>query len=311
MQLKSISPSRIKTFETCLFKYFLTYNMPEVKLKSNFGALNGTLIHDILQNFATKNDRDWLTRLYKGYAGLLATKDKFDKDTILESPLKWAKNSDFKDKKPFCDTCRFKKDTICGISQEPLEKLNGCPKMLFEKTIDMVEKVLKRYKALYDRPDLIIDTEYSFEIPISDTDINLIGVMDLIIKRDDETIEIIDYKSGNHTQNYEECMQDIQVRCYSWAGRKEFIEDINKKGHNFKYCLLTFDYFSASPIELACTLQQDQDTEQKLKDVIQKIRETTLIKRIIGNGDFNWQCKSMCDPDICSKYWKGNFHVEK
>jgi ATP-dependent helicase/DNAse subunit B len=48
MKLLGVSASRISTYEQCLFKYFLVYHL-KAKLKSNFGATNGSLIHSVLE----------------------------------------------------------------------------------------------------------------------------------------------------------------------------------------------------------------------------------------------------------------------
>ena len=65
MLIKNASASRIETFNTCLFKYWLTYH-EKAKLKSNWGASHGSLLHDILEKYANGSDKDWMDRLYKG-----------------------------------------------------------------------------------------------------------------------------------------------------------------------------------------------------------------------------------------------------
>lgn len=329
MDISSISPSRIKTFQACVFKYFLTYHTKE-KLKSNWGAAHGSLIHDLLENYANDNDKKWMSRLYKGYAGELDTLDKFGKPTVMETPLVWAKPEDYADVRPKCDTCPFAQDGICKINKERLDDLTGCPKKLFESSIKMMETTLDRYSVLFDKnPDMIIGTEYNFRTRISGTkltnyaaeswkkrdpkylqgglEVPMIGVMDLVIERDPETVEIIDYKTGKYAQSYDECLEDIQVRAYSWASRKEFIEDINNKGYNYKNIILTFDYFQERPKTVTFTEQEDIETEREIASVIKQIQDTTWITRVIGNGSFNWKCNGLCDTAVCEKVWKGKF----
>lgn len=316
MKLKSISPSRIKTYDSCLFKYYLNYVL-FAKLKSNWGAVHGTLIHDLLEFYANGQDTAWLARMYRGYAGTLETLDRYHKPTIMETPLVWAKPKEYADIKPGCDGCPFADipENKCRISLEPLDKLPGCPRMLFEKSIDMMEDVMERYKTdiwpkLMMDGDKIVGAEMPFNLPIPGIDTKMIGVMDLVIKHDEDTLEVIDYKSGKTTQTTEECMRDIQPRMYSLACRRLFVDDVLGLGYKFKNIVLTFDYFTNMPITVAFSKEEDDKTEQFVKNKVKEIEETDLITRIAGErGSFDWRCKYMCDIEVCEKNWKGNFKL--
>lgn len=320
LDLKSCSPSRIKTFDMCKFKYWMTYHCPGLKLKSNWGAAHGSLLHDILENLANEVDTDWMKRLYKGYAGELSTLDRKGQPEIMESPLVWAKSKDYTDKKPYCDTCPYKQDDICSISRQRLTELRGCPRELFDGSVNMLESTIKRYrdgiwqKMLRNTNGVPIGTEYSFDIKINGSDVPLIGIMDLVIEEDPDTIHIIDYKSGAWVQNYSECREDIQVKIYSMASRKEFIDDVNKKGYKYKNVILTFDYFTSNPITLAFTAEEDAATEKWTAAKINEIQSTKWIDRIVrSNEDFSqrwaWKCKSLCDTEVCASKWNGRFEA--
>lgn len=322
LKLKSCSPSRIKTFDLCKFKYWLTYHCPGVKLKSNWGASHGSLLHDVLENLANKADTDWMARLYRGYAGELETLDRYGKPEIMESPLVWAKPKDYADKKPYCDTCPYKQNEHCAISRQSLTSLVGCPRGLFDGSVSMLESTIKRYrsgiwdKMLRDSNGVPIGTEYSFNIMIPGTDVPLIGIMDLVIEEDSDTIHIIDYKSGSWVQDYTECREDIQVKIYSMASRKEFIEDVNNKGYKYKNVILTFDYFTSTPITLAFTAEEDAATEAWTASKIKEIESTAWIDRIVrSNDDFSqrwaWKCRSLCDTEVCASQWTGKFRTEQ
>lgn len=319
LKLNSISPSRIKTFDMCKFKYWLTYCCPDVKLKSNWGASHGTLLHDILECYSSEKDTNWIARLYSGYGGTLKTLDKNKKEIALESPLIWAKQTDYANKKPWCDTCPHAINEFCGISQKPLNNLPGCPRDLFDKSISTLENVMLRYEQLWpkilrNKDNVLIGTEYALKIPVVGTDIPMIGYMDLVLEQDPETIHIIDYKAGKMTQDYAECRKDIQALMYSWASRREFIDDINHYGYQYKNIILTFDYFSDRPITLAFTAEEDNETEVFIKNKIIEIQNTDWIKRIVkSNDEFKqrgaWKCNALCDTVVCSQKWKGNFQT--
>lgn len=324
LKLKSISPSRIKTFDMCKNKYFLTYNTDE-KLKSNWGAVHGSLIHDVLENFSTGDDLDWTDRLYRGYGGTLETLDRYQEPEVMETPLVWAKKKDFADKTPYCDTCPYAQDDHCKISGESLDALTGCPKGLFEGSISMLQTTINRYedtwnRILRDDKKAPIGVEYGFRINIPGTDIPMIGYMDLVIEEDADTIHVIDYKSGTWTQNYDECREDIQVKMYSLASRREFIDDVNNKGFNYKNVILTFDYFTKNPITLALTEAEDDATERFVLNKIKEIQSTKWIDRIVPNneafqernsrnGHKYFKCEYLCDSKVCARRWEGKFKV--
>lgn len=321
LKLKNCSPSKIKTYDMCKFKYWLTYHCLDVDLKSNWGAAHGSLLHDILENLANGTDTDWMARLYKGYAGELSTLDRKGQPEIMESPLIWAKEKDYANKKPYCDTCPYKQGNHCAISKQELSALKGCPRDLFDESVRMLDSTIKRYKGsiwnkiLRDAQGNMIGTEYPFEVKINGTDVPLIGIMDLVIEEDPETIHIIDYKSGAWVQNYAECREDIQVKIYSMASRKEFIEDVNKKGYKYKNVILTFDYFTSDPITLAFTADEDAATEQWTANKINEIQSTQWIDRIVrSNEDFSqrwaWKCRSLCDTEVCISKWRGKFETQ-
>jgi len=326
LKLKSISPSRIKTFDMCKFKYWLTYHSPDVELKSNWGAAHGSLLHDILEFKANGADPDWMGRLYRGYAGELETFDRYGNPAVMESPLRWAKPQDFHNQTPHCDSCCYKQagtfpePDYCAISKEPLDNLTGCARMLFDGSISMLETVINNYDDIWenilrDQSGAVIGTEYPYKINVEGADVPMIGIMDLVVEEDPDTIRIIDYKTGSWTQNYEECREDIQVKMYSLAARKEFIEDVSNKGYQYKNVLLTFDYFTKYPITLAFTAEEDAATEQYVLDKINEIQNTEWITRIVNSdADFTkkwaWKCRSLCDVEVCKSKWQKAFRPE-
>jgi hypothetical protein len=294
----------------CPFKYWLTYCL-KVKLKTNFGAVHGNLLHDILEYYAKREDRDWMRRLYEGYSGRLQTENSFGQAVVLESPLQYAKDKDYKEQTPLCDTCPFKGDGICNISREPLDDLSGCPKKLFQESINLMEYALAKYGDSYDDGSLI-GAEYRFKHQPETWNVPGIGIMDLVRRVDDETVEIIDYKTGNWVNKYDECIEDIQPRFYSMIGRKIFVDDIENQGYNFKNVFVTFDYFKGQTVRMAFSEEDDRQTEIYIANIIQKIQDTDLVTRIAyGDNEFKRICYNLCDVAVCSNEWKGNFSARE
>jgi hypothetical protein len=190
----------------------------------------------------------------------------------------------------------------------------------------MVEATIKRYENIWDK--MLRDSdgnpvgcEYGFKINIPGTDVPMNGYMDLVIEESPDTIHVIDYKTGTWTQNYEECCEDIQVRMYSLAARREFVDDISKKGYKYKNVILTFDYFTDKPIMVAFTAEQDLNTEREVLSKIKEIESTEWINRIVpsnsaleernARGGYKYfKCQYLCDAKVCASTWNGGFKTD-
>lgn len=311
MKLKSISPSRISTFDLCHFKYFLTYHLKE-KLKTNYGALNGSIIHSILENYAKKANFDWMQQLYEGFSGNLQIENKFGEKEILESPLRYAAASVYKDVKPHCDLCPFAdlKSNQCNISKQNIDKLAGCPKKLFEESIDLVRSAIEKYKDAFETRLIATELKVTFELPGCLAPIT--AIIDLVLRRDDHTIEVIDYKAGKSTKNFEECRSDIQVRTCSLAARKYFIENGEANGFpGITNIMICFDYFRDKPIRLAFTPEEDAETARMLVKKSIEIKSQKNVTRIAKPDYYPWECKALCDIDVCKKLWKKPFKLDE
>lgn len=306
------SASRLKTFDQCKFKYWLTYHAKvSQEMRSSWGAEHGTLLHDILEFYVTGEDKDWRSRLYRGYQGNLVTRDRYGKEWEMPSPLRVAKPRDFADKPTPCDSCPYKDaaNNRCGISHEPLEELSGCPKTLFESSIKMLEAAFRRYDQWFKDESSIIAAEYECKMPIRGLDKSFFGIFDLVIKLDEDTVWIVDYKTGVKTQNFDELSDDLQAKAYFWAGYREFIEDANNKGYTFKNLMVTFDYFQGDPISIAFSAEERDSIEAEIRDRTIRVQNETTVTRVTGNREPNpnfrgdWKCRYLCDIDICKREW--------
>ncbi len=314
MRILSTSASRLQTAEACWFKYWLTYvaKMRD-QMKSNWGAEHGSLIHDILEMYVKGIDRDWRTRLYTGYRGLLETQNKWGKKFTMPSPLRVAKPRDYANKPTPCDGCPYKdvEHNRCGISHEPLDALPGCPKSLFEFSVKMLEDAFARYDEIYEGTGeaKVLDAEYEVNMGIRGTEIPLICLFDLVVQLDEDTVWIIDYKTGVTTKNFEELREEIQAKAYFYAGYREFIEDASGKGHKFKNLLLSFDYFQKDPVMVSFTEDERADIERELCDRSEEVKARTTVTRVTGNRAPNpenrgdWKCRYLCDIDVCTREW--------
>lgn len=139
------------------------------------------------------------------------------------------------------------------------------------------------------------------------------GFIDLVREIDDDTIEIVDWKTGDRSDfytrkkhTYETLMRDIQVRLYHFAATELYPQ--------YKNVIVTFYYTSdGGPITIPLTQADILPTIEYLWKFFQTVKNDTLIMR-----NRSWQCK-MCSFErsgACQKAWSdlhalGSEYVEK
>lgn len=349
MDIKSISASRIKTYQHCQFKYILNYMLKEcecgetfytvemgddtcphcgsenfgrVAMRSNWGAVHGTALHQIMEDYAlairgTKEDStkvlakekkkwlNWQLALKKAYKRGTENGQK-DPDFAI---WQLAKPKDVANEKKWCKGCLGKEDALCQITGETLETMSeegcaGCPKALYEESVKLMEKYVARHDPIL-RNRKVLGVESFFDIDFGETDIhgNLmrsIGYIDLVTELDKDTVEVIDHKFGSWVPSFEEFCEDIQVKLYSLAARALF--------PGYKEYIITFDYVRKNPLSMAFTEEEDEKTRQEVIDAWRKIAEPQRVKRTMvqGNGrdpETSWKCRVMCDTCVCKEQW--------
>lgn len=314
LPLDRISPSKIKTFDTCKFKYWLTYFRPDISLKSNFGSYNGTLIHNILDKRSIDPSYDCNAAMIKGLSGEFEGIGREGESLILPSPLELAKPDDFKLKERKCESCSFRANNICSINSKPLDSFEGCPKDIYTKNMQMVNATIDKYSKKRWPDVLSIDgkkvgAEYKMSMSFPDLGVSFIGFFDLVSIENNEIVHIFDYKAGKKAQSEKECLDDWQVLLYDLVAHKEFVEDVNKKGFAYKKVILHFDYFQGQERKFEFTDKQRSETYKALIEEVTKMKSCSKITRIAIGDKFPWQCNALCDIEVCKKEWTGAFNV--
>lgn len=349
MDIKSISASRIKTYEHCKFKYIINYMLyecldcdetfytPEMseqacpyckskkfqrpELSTNWGAVHGTALHFIMENYATAirgihedgkvvTDEekttflDWETAVANIYKRGTANGQNSEDFAIYDI----AKPKDVERKSSWCNTCSVDSDKPCEITGETLKTMNnhgckGCPKELYNKSMTVMKKYIQRYdKLLRSRKILGIEKAFNlnFGKDVNGKDIISTGFIDLVTELDSDTIEIIDHKFGSWVPSFEEFSDDIQVKLYALVAKEVFPE--------YKEYIITFDYVSKNPLSIAFTPSENEETKQDIVAKWNQIASPQNVTRTIidGNGKdptTSWKCKAMCDVKICCSEW--------
>jgi len=289
MKIHSISASKIKTYKLCHFKYYLEYHLA-LDTGVSFAAEQGSMVHIILEKFGEAK-RDGIEH---------PTIESTWYDEVLyayrEEEL-WKLSDKALNRDKACDSCGYYKDGNCFVAGKSIDKFAGCPKNEFDDAIWLVEKVINDKSLQNPLNKTVLDVEQWFDIKIQDGDetIPVIGLIDIVTELDKDTIEIVDYKSGNYTQSYKECIKDPQLLIYHLATRRSY--------KDYKNILITIYYLRKKPLTLAFSPQDEKATENALKKYWYEIKADNSPKRrcdrMDGSIEFDHVCKYMCNPEMC------------
>jgi ATP-dependent exoDNAse (exonuclease V) beta subunit len=274
------------------------------KLSSSpFASRFGKCVHNVLEEYAKVLGKlDWEKELFK-QIHFHDDEENLRPYDDMETASKRVKANFFVDRD--CYACPFfqKKKQHCKIMAQHIDEFEGCPKLLHLDAVNMLDMAIRRYDKYFktgikskDNPDgKVIGVEEEFTHIIGKDnwgeDIIMHGYIDLIIEEDDDTIIVVDYKTGFKTKTTEELMKDIQPRMYSLAAKLKFPE--------YKFVLLTFDYFRGVPIDVGFSQEQDEVTREVVCRKWNEIKAKHKIKR----RPFDWYCQYLCNRNVCNVEW--------
>jgi len=289
----------MKTYESCPFKYFLNYSVFAPQ-RQHFAAELGTVLHLVLERYAQAfingkdfegNDKEWLDKNWKklilkeGFRGLKS----------------WTYNSHILKEKKSCESCKAFKNDTCQIVGQKIESFEGCPWNTWVEACNMVLRVIKdeTEHGVFSDPSKIIATEqeFLFDIEIDKEKYSIKGFIDLVLEVDDETVEVVDYKTGRHKMSPSAAEKDAQLMLYYLAAKLLYPE---KKNH-----LVTIFYLHEKKRQI--TPPFDEFTDKKIKDRIcyvwNSIKNDEDPVRIADKQDGSYSpthvCKYLCNWDLC------------
>lgn len=284
----------------CDFQYFLSYEWgwADALFTYTFCSEFGSAVHEALEEYAeSKGTADPAVL----YAKHVAELKPFAGD-MQKAPSK-ARASFFIDKD--CENCPFfdAKKAQCGLMKKHIEHFEGCPKKLYNEGFAMVEKAVERYGEYFDTgiksaenpTGKVIGIEAVADIVwgVGDDgeDIKMNGFIDLVVEYDEETLLVIDYKTGYSVPEHTKFIQDLQPRMYSYAAKLLYPD--------YKYHWVQFDYFRGTPLEYAFTGHDDENTRREVIALYNRIQKARKIKR---RGE-DWYCKHLCNRPFCDQKW--------
>ncbi|MBI2507082.1 MAG: PD-(D/E)XK nuclease family protein [Candidatus Niyogibacteria bacterium] len=135
----------------------------------------------------------------------------------------------------------------------------------------------------------VLDLESRFEVLLTDKDTGethtLSGIIDRIDKPDDETVEIVDYKTGKRLPSQEALDNNLQLSIYHLGLLSRWPRISGKK------IRLTLNYLPHA--ESLSTERSPEDLEKTKSAILETIKE--IESKIASNNDFQPTPGSLCD----------------
>lgn len=279
MDYDALSVSKINTYGDCDWKFALQYHLklPELR-KPTIYTEKGIAVHEVLELYAN-GDKDYEKRLI----------DYYKKSKLWKLDQRKPEKGGFPhpvDKT--CDTCPWNNNGYCEIAGEATSTVDGCPRPNFEDDLALAVGVINREgdDAFLQRK--ILGAEVEFDEIIGG--VRVIGVIDLVTEIDEDTIEIIDYKTGRSTKSNAALQKDPQVRVYNVIAKMKWPE--------YKYRIMTLDYLRKKPVTVVFSDEDDKLTELSVIRNDKSIRSNEHPKPLRWDS---WLCKFCVGKDRCTK----------
>jgi len=193
-----------------------------------------------------------------------------------------------------CVSCPwFTQDNECKVAGGAASLVDGCPRPNFEDDLELVEWTIQRkdYAPLALNKDgkldkKILGVEVFFDAELGGVPVR--GYMDLVVEEDQDTLEVIDYKSGQKTLSYDAAFKDPQVRIYGAVARKLWPQ--------YKSVLVTLHYLRKNPVTVDVGPRDDELTIKSLQNRYGEITENkNPYRRKI------WLCRFCVGWEDCGK----------
>jgi ATP-dependent helicase/DNAse subunit B len=270
--------SSFNQWSYCQQQYYLRYvlGLPD---KANKKAEKGTVVHKAMEVLAVakKGRQEGKTFITDHICGRISTSHA-DINSLVrscydyysgKSPNEWT-DWDFKECKDWTwKALKFRRGEFDPRNQNIFEA---------EQRFDFeIDKPWARYEYKVDGKTL---SGY----------LGLRGTIDLVVKEDEETLHIIDYKTGRRLdwatgkeKTYYSLDVDSQLSIYHYAVHKLFPQ--------FKYIIITIYYINdGGPYTLAFDNSDLNRIENKLRNRFNKIKECSIPRTIYPN----WKCERLC-----------------
>ena len=143
----------------------------------------------------------------------------------------------------------------------------------------------------------IIDAEKEFMLTL-ESGCRMKGFIDLVIEEDEETLLIVDWKSGKFALSQKEAAKDPQVLMYRIAAELLY--------PGYKYYQVCLDYLQKRPVFVASSEKTIAGAKKALGRYWRTLTNMNEVPKRKEKPDF--KCNYLCDRPTCDKFW--NLHLE-
>ncbi len=306
-----LSASRIKTLKSCPMKFYLSYCAPDrIEMPNSWGAANGTLLHEIFEEYASGERRDWQRNLMEKFR--FAMNDPTTRDYVFKfsKGVKTSLADEIASSKRNCSGCPFMKvmsdgaTIFCKAMGKTTKEFKGSPKKMIMDTIKLANVIFDDdFNPIDDLK--VIGIEHEFDLTF-ENGIQTYGFIDLISEVSEDTIEIRDYKSAKRVPSDRDIDEgwinrDIQMQLYYAVAKHCCENNIAPFSSKYKNILVTIHFLRKTPITMVYTPADYDRILRMLKKAYNDIRaiEMPLPEGMWGRDKF-WIC-NYCNVKACDK----------
>lgn len=305
-----LSASRIKTLAQCPMKFYLSYVAPyTVEMPDSWGAANGTLLHEVFEEYANGTNKDWRNNLLTKFRAAMNNPEVLDSVFKFYKGQKITLRDEIKNAKRSCGLCHFGKlmadgQTIfCNAAGQTTSEFIGTPKAMLEDTIKLAEVIFDPDFNPIDELK-VLAVEHEFDVTF-ENGVRTYGFIDLVSEVDAESVEIRDYKSAKRTPTTKDIdkgwiNRDVQMELYFCIAKYCCDNNIPPFSNKYKNIYITIHFLRSGPITMVYTPSDYHRIIRGLKESYDLIRE---IEKPLPKGmwgyDKNWIC-NYCNVEACN-----------
>ena len=300
MLITYVRSSSYNNYAYCQMQYFITYVLGHQSISGKKAEL-GTIVHKVMESLARfkkkDQEKDGRTKYLKINDDAIGTVQR-KRGTLYED-----------------STVEILLDlSYAFYTGESTHRWSDSDKQTCR---DLIWKTLEYNEGQFDpRKRDVLAPEPRFDIPIAEDwakftykmpdgkevkgQLAIKGTIDLVTKVDDDTIEVIDWKTGRRLdwatgeeKTYEKLCSDPQLLLYNYAISKLFPE--------YKQAIMSIFFIKDGGPFSMCFDKSDQDKFlNMLKERFQEIQKNNT-PRPISSDRSNWKCTKLCH--FCKNNW--------
>jgi hypothetical protein len=279
-------------------------------MPNSWGAANGTILHEVFEEYASGKRRDWKHNLMEKFR--FAMNDPTIQDSVFKfsKGIKTSLADEIATSKRKCSGCPFMKvmsdgaTIFCNAMGKTTKEFRGTPKKMILDTVKLANVIFDDdFNPIDDLK--VIGIEHEFDLTF-ENGVRTYGFIDLISEVDEETIEIRDYKSAKRVPSDREIDEgwinrDIQMQLYYAVAKYCCEHNIPPFHSRYKNIFVTIHFLRKTPITMVYTPSDYDRILGVLKKTFNDIREAEkpLPAGMWGRDKF-WIC-NYCNPEECNK----------